>query len=191
MTAPPGDGKDLERAGEAFAADMKARLEQGQADGLSPDQLREQLMAHARDEARRQAPQVAAKVRSWWTGMRNFLVVGALAAGLAIGLALSIEHRYASPLCGRYAAQHGLEYRGLAYPSIGRSSSTTSLSGSCILFDVAGHRRTVSLDRIEPDAVIGFLVGFGLLLEVTVPVLFVLVALVAVGVGRLRRSPAA
>jgi hypothetical protein len=185
---PASGGEDSrEDARARFAADMKARYEQDRASGLSPEQSRERIAQHAREEARRQAPQVVARARSWWRGFRNFLAVGALAAGLAIGLALLIEHRYASPLCEQHGARLGLAYRGLDYPVTGRSSSTTSSSGSCMFVDGAGHRSTVRLDKLETNAAIALLVSLALQIEFTIPAFFVLVALVAVGLGRLRR----
>ncbi|HEX7605331.1 MAG TPA: hypothetical protein VF348_01385, partial [Usitatibacter sp.] len=100
MTREPED----EQAREAFIASMKSRMEQAQASGQSPEQIREQMAAFAREESRRQLPQTVAKVRSWWSGFRNFLIVGAIALALSIGLALVVEHRYAAPLCESYAA---------------------------------------------------------------------------------------
>jgi hypothetical protein len=187
MSSTSGDGKAREDAREALVADMKARFEKGLATGLSPEQVRETIAQHAREEVRRQAPQVVARARSWWLGFRNFLAVGALAAGLAIGLALLIEHRYASPLCEQHGARQGLAYRGLDYPVIGRSSSTTSSSGSCMFVDGAGHRSTVRLDKLEANAAIVLLVSLALQIEFTIPAFFVLLALLAVGFGRLRR----
>jgi hypothetical protein len=177
--------QNQEKAREAFIADMKTRVEQAQASGQSPEQIREQVRAYARAEARQQIPQIAARARSWWFGFRRFLIVGALALGLAIGLALFIDRYYASPLCQQYAAQHGLVYGGLDYPVIGRSSSTTS-SGSCIFVDAAGHRNTILLRNLEPNAALALLASFGLQIEITVPTLFIVVALMAVAISKLR-----
>lgn len=170
---------------EAFLADMKIRLKQAQASGKSPEQIRELILAITHEEGRKQAPQIAARARSWWTGFRNFLIIGALAFGLAIGLALFVDHYYASPLCEQYAVQHSLLYRGLDYPVIGKSSSTSS-SGSCIFEDSAGQRNTIDLRNLEPNAAIALLASFGLQIEFTIPALFIVVALIAVGISKLR-----
>jgi len=185
MSSTRDEEQAQEKARGAFIAGMKTRLEQAEARGQSPEQIREQATAYAREEARRQVPQVAAKARSWWFGFRNFLIVGALALGLAIGLALFVERYYASPLCEQYAAQHGLVYRGLDYPVIGQSSSTTS-SGNCILVDAAGHRNTIRLRNLEPNAALALLASFALQIDFTVPALFIVVALIAVAISRLR-----
>ena len=47
---------------------------------------------------------------------------------------IEVQKKHSVLLCEKYAAQHGLVYRGLDYPVIGKSSSTTS-SGSCIVVD--------------------------------------------------------
>ena len=185
MSSNHDEEQDQEKEREAFIAGMKTRIEQAQASGQSPEQIREQALAYAREEARQQVPQVAAKARSWWAGFRNFLIVGAVAFGLAIGLALFVDHTYVSPLCEQYAAQHSLVYRGLDYPVIGSSSSTTS-SGSCIFDDAAGQRNTIEFRDLEPNAALALLASFGLQLEITIPTLFIIVALIAVGISKLR-----
>ena len=177
--------QNKEKEREAFIAGMKTRLEQAQASGQSPEQIREMVLAHAREEARQQVPQVAVQARSWWAGIRNFLIIGAIAFGLAIGLALFVERSYAAPLCEQYAAQHSLVYNGLDYPVIGSSSSTTS-SGSCIFVDAAGNRNTIEFRELAPNAVLALLASFGLQIEITIPALFMLVALIAVGISKLR-----
>ena len=63
---------------------------------------------------------------------------------------------------------------------IGRSSSTTSASGSCILLNAAGRRNTVSLATLERSTVIALLVSCALQIELTIPVAFALIALMAV-----------
>jgi hypothetical protein len=126
-----------------------------------------------------------AKARSCWVGFRNFLIVGAIALGLAIGLALFVEHSYASPLCEKYAGQHSLLYRGVDYPVVGNSSSTTS-SGSCIFDDAAGQRNTVRLRDLDPNAALSLLASFALQIDFTVPTFFIIVALIAVGMSRLK-----
>jgi len=137
------------------------------------------------EEARQHLLALGGQVRSWWSGFRRFLIVGALAFGLAAALALSIERRYAAPICERYAAEHGLVYNGLQYPVIGKSSSTTSPSGRCILLNAAGRRDTLSLTALEPNPIVALLVSFALQIEFTIPASFVLVALLWVGVRKL------
>ncbi len=166
---------------------MKARFEQARSSGESPENIEQQMKALVREESRRQIPPMVAKARSWWWGFRNFLIVGSLAFGLAIGLALWVEHRYAAPLCERYAAEHGLAYWGLDYPVLGKSSSTTSPSGTCLLLEASGRQRSVDLTRLEPNSVKALLASFALQMEVTMPVSFVLLALLAVGAAKLRR----
>jgi hypothetical protein len=178
MNSNRDEEQDKEKERDAFLAGMKTRIEQAQASGQTPEQIREQVLAQ-------QVPQVAAKARSWWTGFRNFLIIGAIAFGLAIGLALFVEHSYAAPLCEQYAAQHSLVYSGLDYPVIGSSSSTTS-SGSCIFVDAAGNRNTIEFRDLAPNAALALLASFGLQIEITIPAFFILVALIAVGISRLR-----
>ena len=186
MNSVPDDKRIQEQAREAFIAGMKDRIEQAQASGQSPEQIKQQVAAYANAEARRQVPQIVSRFHSWWLGFRRFLIVAALASGVAIGLALFVEHRYAAPLCEQYAAQHGLLYQGFSYPVKGHSS-TTPLSGSCLYSDSADHRNSVSLAKLVPSAVIALLVSIALDLEVTIPVAFVFIALIAVGIGRLKR----
>jgi hypothetical protein len=187
ITLPNDDKKAQEKKREAFITSMKTRLEQAQANGESPEQIRKEFTAQVREEAGQQAPQIAAQARSWLIGFRNFLIVGALAFGLAIGLALLTERLYTTPLCEKYAASHGLAYRGLDYPVIGSSSSTTS-SGSCIFVNSAGHSNTIEFRDLAPNAIIALAASFALQIEITIPVLFVVIALIAVAIGRLRKK---
>jgi hypothetical protein len=184
MSPEADDEQAREQTREAFVAKMKRRMEEAQASGQSPEEIRKQLAALAREESRRQLPQTIARARSWWSGFRNFLIVGAIALGLSIGLALFVEHRYAAPLCVRYAALHELTYTGLNYPLISKGSAANSASGSCIFENHAGHRSTVSLGKLEASWAMGLLITFALQLEFTTPVAFVLVALIAVGLRR-------
>jgi hypothetical protein len=184
MSSTPDDQQENKER-EAFVAEMKRRMEQAQARGESPEQIREQAAAYAHEAARQEAPRTVAKARSCWVGFRNFLIVGAIAFGLAIGLALFVERSYALPLCEKYAAQHSLVYRGVDYPVVGNSSSTTS-SGSCIFEDAAGQRNTVRLRDLDPNAVLSLLASFGLQIDFTTPTFFIIVALIAVGISRLR-----
>ncbi|MCX7054945.1 MAG: hypothetical protein NTU56_12180 [Proteobacteria bacterium] len=184
MSSTPEDDPSANESREAFLAGMKTRLEQAQASGQSSEQIRALASSYARDEIQRQAPQVVARARSWWSGFRNVLIVGALASGVAIGLALLVEHRYAAPLCEQYAAQHGgLRYEGIDYPRVGRSSSTTS-PPRCMFVDPTGHRDTVSLDELQPNAIAALLTSFALQIEFIVPVAFILIAMMAVAVRR-------
>jgi hypothetical protein len=180
-----GDEEDLQKKGEAFAAAMQARIEQARANGESSEQIKEEVTAYARAEARQQAPQVVARARSWWSGFRNFLIVGALALGLAIGLALFVEHSYTAPFCEKYASQHSLVYSGFQYPTLGRSSSTSSL-GRCMFADAAGQSSTVDFSKVNSNAILALLVSFALQIEITIPVFFILVAMLAVAISRLR-----
>jgi hypothetical protein len=184
MDSASNDDRTAEQGRDAFLAGMKTRLEQARAGGQSPEQIRAMASAYAKEEGRRQLPGAISRMRAWWTGLRNFLIVGALALGVAIGLALFVEHHYAAPLCEQYAAQHGgLRYEGIDYPTVGRSSSTTS-PPRCMFVDPTGHRDTVSLDELQPNAAIALLVSFALQIEFIVPVAFILIALMAVAVRR-------
>lgn len=186
MNSTGDDQQGPDRQGEAFAAEMKRRMEQAQARGDSPEQIRAQASAYAHQVARERAPDTIAKGRSCWVGFRNFLIVGAIALGLAIGLLLLVDRSYVSPLCEKYAAQHSLVYRGVDYPYVGSSSSTTN-SGGCIFEDAAGQRNTITLRVLDPNGALSLLASFVLDVEFTVPTLFILVALIAVGLSRLVR----
>lgn len=186
MGPEPEDERKQEQMREAFIESMKARLEQAQARGQSREQIQELTTAYASEVIRRQIPRFVYQTRSWWVGFRRLLIVSSLAFGLAIGLALFVEHHYASPLCERHAAQQGVAYRGIDYPVIGSSSSTTSTSGSCIFFDSTGQRETVSLGSLEPNAAIALLVSFALQIEFTTPVAFILIALIAASLLKIK-----
>ena len=183
MSSTPEDDPSANESREAFLAGMKTRLEQAQASGQSSEQVRALASSYAREEMQRQAPLVVARARSWWSGFRNVLIVGALASGVAIGLALLVERQHVAPLCERYGAQHGLTYQGVDYPIVGRSSSTTS-SGGCIFADSAGRQRSVSLNKVEPNSVVALLVSFALQIDFVIPVAFILIALIAVSLRR-------
>lgn len=183
MSSPLEEKDAQEKKRDAFVAEMKTRIEQAQASGESPEQMKKELTAYAHEEARQQAPQVAAQARSWWLGIRNVLIIGTISLGLAIGLALLTERTYTTPLCEKYAASHGLVYRGLDYPVIGSSSSTTS-SGSCIFVNSAGKSNTIRFRDLASNQVVALLASFALQLEITVPALFILVALMAVAITR-------
>jgi hypothetical protein len=172
---------------EAFLTGMKTRLEQAQASGQTSEPIQALASSYAREEMQRQAPQVVARARSWWFGFRNFLIVGALALGVALGLALVVERQHVAPLCERYGAQNGLTYQGTDYPVIGRSSSTTS-PGGCIFADSAGRQRSVSLYKVEPNSLVALLVSFALQVDFVIPVAFILIALIAVSLRRRSNS---
>jgi hypothetical protein len=113
-------------------------------------------------------------------GLRNLLIVGALAFGLAVGLALLVEHRYAAPLCEAYGTQHGLSYTALEYPTLGRGGSAASnTSGECIFRDAAGAKQTRSLGKLAPNFLTDLLMSAALEIELTFPVGFVLIGLIA------------
>jgi hypothetical protein len=170
---------------EEMIARMKRRIEQARKSGQSADQIEAQLALDIREEMRQQVPHVVAQARSWWSGFRNFLIVGALAFAVALGLALLVEHRYAAPLCEQHAARQGLLYQGLEYPRLGRSTSTSS-SARCMLINPAGLRTTVSLSSLEANPVIALAIAAALEIEFTTPVAFVLIALVAVAVLKIK-----
>lgn len=87
MPSPSDHNPSQEQANEQFVAAMKARLEKAQADGQSPEQMQQLAMALGHTEAGRRATKVVTQVHSWWPGFQRFLMVGALACALAIGLA--------------------------------------------------------------------------------------------------------
>ena len=98
-----------------------------------------------------------------------------------------IEHRHATPLCEQYAGAHRLNYLGLGYPILGKSSSTTSVSGRCLFADATGQETSYDLTKLETNAAISLLVGFALDIEFTIPVFFIAVSLLVVVDGRLCR----
>lgn len=183
MTSESNDEQTQAQQRAAFIANMKRALEQAQANGQSPEQIRALTSTLAHAEMQRQMPQIIAKTRSWWSGLRNFLIVGALALGLSIGLALFVEHRYAAPLCTHYAALHELTYKGIEYPVIGRSSNTTS-SGRCIFVNSAGQQNTLALSKVGGNWLIVLLLSFALQIDFTTPVAFILIALLAVALRK-------
>ena len=184
MSAETDDEQAREHAREAFIASMKTRVERAQASGQSPEEIRKQAAAFAREEMQRQLPRIAARTRSWWSGLRTFLVVGAIALGLSLGLAWFVEHGYAAPACERYAAVHELTYRGFNYPLMGRGSAANASSGSCIFDNRAGRRSTVSFGKVGAGWATVLLITFALEIELTVPVAFVLVALIVAALRR-------
>jgi hypothetical protein len=166
---------------DAFIANMKKRVEEAQASGQSTEQIREQIASSARAESRKRAPQTAAQARSWWVGVRNFLLIGAVALGLAVGLALLVDRSYASPLCAKYAAQKNLVFQGLDYPQLGSNSSTSSPS-RCIF----SNATTVAIGKLDPNFIVSTLADFAMTIEITVPAFFIGVALLVVVITRKR-----
>lgn len=184
MSPETDDEQGREHAREAFIANMKSRMEQAQASGQSPEEIRKLAAAFAREESQRQLPQIVARTRSWWSGFRTFVVVGAIALSLSIGFALFVEHRYAAPACERYATLHELAYKGFDYPLISKGSAANSSSGSCIFDDRAGRRSTVSFGKMGASWATGLLITFALQIAFTAPIAFVLVALIAAALRR-------
>jgi len=183
VPSPSNHNPSQEQANEQFVAAMKARLEQARADGQSPEQMQQLAMALGHKEAARRAPQVVAQVRSWWSGFRLFLKVGALACVLAIGLAWLIEHRHAAPLCELYATEHRLSYRQLNYTNGGHG--TNAGSARCVFADPSGREKSISLAKLEPNFAIDMMVSVGLEIEFTLPAFFLIVALIF---GAIERS---
>ena len=187
MSSAPNDDQQIqEQAREAFIASMKTRIEQAQASGQSPKQMREQTAVYARDEIHQQIPQLVSQARSWWSGFKRYLMVSAVALGLAVSLAWLVEHRHAAPLCELYAKEHHLNYGQLAYPSFGHSS--TSGSATCNFFDASGHKKLISLAKLEPNLAIDLMVSLALGLGFTFPALFLIIALISGAIERLKEK---
>jgi hypothetical protein len=179
------DESNQDRDREKLLAEMRARFEQAQRSGKSTAQIHDEIRELARQQGQARAPQLAAGLRSWLRGLRNLVIVGALALGLAVTLALLVEHRYAAPLCETYGAQHGLTYTALEYPTLGRGGSAASnTSGDCIFRDAAGAKRTLSLGKLAPNFLTDLLMSAGLEIELTFPVSFVLIGLIAASLFR-------
>ena len=165
---------------------MRTRLEQTRADGQSPEDIRQLARELGRAEAGQRATGVVKQVGSWWSGFRTFLMVGAVACVLAIGLAWMVEHRYAAPLCDAYATEHRLSYRHLNYPSGGHS--TNAGSPRCVFADPSGREQSISLAKLVPNFAIDLMVSIALAIEFSIPVFFVLVALIFDAMKRLTRQ---
>ncbi len=164
---------------EAFIAAMQNRMKQAQQRGASPEEIQAAMRELVQQEEQVRAPQMIASLRSWLRGLRNAVIVGILAVSLAIGLALLVEQRYAAPLCKTYGAQHGLVYTGLDYPILGGSGGAGSnTSGECLFRDSAGQKQLYSLGALAPNFPTDFLMSAALQLELTIPVAFVVIALI-------------
>jgi hypothetical protein len=171
---------------ENFAANIKVRLEQAQAEGQSPEQLQQLAMELGRAEAGRQAIKTVAQAQSWWSGFKRYLMVSATALGLAVCLAWLVEHRHAVPLCELYAREHHLNYSQLAYPSFGHSS--TSGSATCNFSDARGHEKSISLAKLEPNLAIDLMVSVALGMGFTFPAFFLIIALISGAMERLKEK---
>jgi hypothetical protein len=185
-SAPEEDQRIQEQAREAFISSMKTRIEQAQASGQSKKQIREQTAAYARDEIHQQIPQLVSQACSWWSGFKRYLMVSVVALGLAVSLAWLVEHRHAAPLCELYAKEHRLNYGQLSYPSFGHSS--TSGSATCNFFDASGHKKLISLAKLEPNLAIDLMVSLALGLGFTFPAFFLIIALISGAIERLKEK---
>ncbi len=175
MPSPTDKNSPLRQGHDAFVADLKARLAQAQSEGQSPEQMQQLAMALASADAGRRATQVVGQVSAWWSGFKLLVVVGGLALALAVGLALGVEYRHAAPLCQTYGAQHHWTYQSLDYPNGGHSRNAGS--ATCVFADASGNRNYVSLTRLEPNWLTDLGVSFAFEMEFTLPLFFVLVAL--------------
>lgn len=177
MPSPNNENRSLRQSHEAFKANLKARLEQAQADGQSPEQMQQMAMSLAGAEGGRQAIKAVGQLRSWWSGFKLFLMVGGLAVVLSVGLALAVEYRHAAPLCKAYGAEHHWTYQSLDldYPDGGHS--TNAGSATCVFADASGNDKYVSLAKLEPNWLTDLGVSFAFEMEFTLPLFFVLVAL--------------
>lgn len=175
MPSPSNENRSQRQGQQAFVADMKARLAQAQSEGQSPEQMQLLAMTLASANAGRRATQVVGHLAAWWSGFKLFLMVGAVACALAVGLALGVEYRHAAPLCETYAAAHHWTYQSLNYPNGGHSRNAGS--ATCVFADASGNDEYVSLTRLEPNWLTDLGVSFAFEMEFTLPLFFVLVAL--------------
>ncbi len=65
MTAESNDGQGREQQRAIFIANMQRQVEQAQANGQSPEQIRALTVALAHAEMQRQMPRMIANSRSW------------------------------------------------------------------------------------------------------------------------------
>ena len=175
MTSPTDQDRSPRQGRDAFVAGLKARLEQARSEGQSPEQMQQLAMTLASADAGRRATQVVGRLAAWWSGFKLFLVVGAVACAFAVGLALGVEYRHAAPLCETYAAAHHWTYQSLNYPNGGHSNNAGS--ATCVFVDASGNDKYVSLTRLEPNWLTDLGVSFAFEMEFTLPLFFVLVAL--------------
>jgi hypothetical protein len=186
MPSPNNENRSLRQSHEAFKANLKARLEQAQADRQSPEQMQQMAMSLAGAEGGRQAIKAVGQLRSWWSGFKLFVMVGGLAVAMAMGLALAVEYRHAAPLCKAYGAEHHWAYQNLNYPYGGHSS--TSGSATCVFTDASGNDKHVSLAKLEPNWLTDLGVSFAFEIEFTTPLFFVLAALLLAALKRLQKK---
>ena len=175
MPSPSNENRSQRQGQQAFVADMKARLEQARAEGQSPEQIQQLAMRLAHADAGRRTTQVVGQVRSWWSKFELFLMVGGMALALAMGMAMGVECRHAAPLCKAYGAEHHWTYQSLDYPNGGHSNNAGS--ATCVFVDASGNDKYVSLTRLEPNWLTDLGVSFAFEMEFTLPLFFVLVAL--------------
>ena len=84
-------------------------------------------------------------------------------------------YRHAAPLCKAYGAEHHWTYQSLDYPNGGHSNNAGS--ATCVFVDASGNDKYVSLTRLEPNWLTDLGVSFAFEMEFTLPLFFVLVAL--------------
>ena len=177
---------------EAFLAEIRARMEAARARGESPDQIQEEMRSVAHRRVREQAPIIATRVSAWWRGLRNFLIIGALALGCSVALALFVEHSYAAPSCREYALLHNLRYTSFDYPPLlsDRGRGGYASSGDCQFLDAAGRRQEVSFAKAAHSTPVELLVAFALQIDLTTTLWFLAIALIAAMFAKRSRAAA-
>jgi len=124
---------------------------------------------------------LVANARSARGGFFRFLIVGAFALALAAALAWYVENRVAIPVCLAHGQSLDYTLQEYRYPAGGGNNYTST----CVFKDAKGQERRVGFSRIAPSGFTEALVNVALELEVTVPVFFVLIALIIAAAGRL------
>jgi len=167
-------------------------MEAARARGESPDQIHEEMRSFAHRHVREQAPIVATKVSAWWRGLRNFLIIGALALGCSVALALFVEHSYTAPSCREYALLHNFRYTGFDYPPLlsNRGGGSHAASGDCQFLDAAGRRQEISFAKTARSTPVELLVTFALQIDLTTTLSFLAIALIAALFARRSRAAA-
>ena len=104
---------------------------------------------------------------------RNLVIVGLLALGFSLTLAIFAEGNYARPHCATYATAHQLTYAGLEYPSApigvpGRRPAT------CLFVSAARGVVTVPFASVAPSESAAILVDLATTTLLTTPVLLAL-----------------
>lgn len=102
--------------------------------------------------------------------VRNLFIVGALALGFSLTLAIFAEGNYARPKCATYAAAHQLTYAGLEYPSapIGVPGRRPA---RCLLLDTNRRLVTVPFGDVAPHRMSAVLVDLATTPLLTTPLL--------------------